>query len=116
MSCPTRQTCEMGTPSLTKWRALPRRGTSASGPAQDVSPPGCLIMARRSNDGLPGPARPCMVSPSMGMPKLRALVVDDVIDVAQTIAAELEQLGFEAECAASGASALQSLSRSPVDL
>jgi two-component system response regulator HydG len=57
-----------------------------------------------------------MVSASMGMPKMRALVVDDVIDVAQTIAAELEQLGFEAECAASGASALESLSRGPVDL
>ena len=50
------------------------------------------------------------------MPKLRALVVDDVLDMAQTIANDLGSAGFETEVAADGASALQQFVKEPTDV
>jgi two-component system response regulator HydG len=50
------------------------------------------------------------------MRKLRALVVDDVLDMAQTIANELEGAGFETDVAASGSVALERFARDPVDV
>jgi two-component system response regulator HydG len=50
------------------------------------------------------------------MPKLRALVVDDVLDMAQTIANDLGSAGFETDVAADGASALQRFVKEPTDV
>jgi two-component system response regulator HydG len=50
------------------------------------------------------------------MRKLRALIVDDVIDVAQTVANELDAAGFETEIAASGAAALDRFASDPADV
>jgi two-component system response regulator HydG len=50
------------------------------------------------------------------MPKLRALVVDDVLDMAQTIANDLASAGFETDVAADGASALQRFVKEPTDV
>ena len=48
--------------------------------------------------------------------KLRVLVVDDVRDMAQTIANDLEATGFTAEVADSGAAALAQFARQPADV
>ncbi len=50
------------------------------------------------------------------MRRLRALVVDDVVDMAQTIANELESAGFDAEVAGSGTAALERFAREPADV
>src|SRR5437762_7457087 len=50
------------------------------------------------------------------MRRLRALIVDDVVDMAQTIANELEPAGFDAEVAESGALALERFARDPADV
>jgi two-component system response regulator HydG len=50
------------------------------------------------------------------MPKLRALVVDDVVDMAQTIANELEGAGFETDVADGGAAALERFARDAFDV
>jgi two-component system response regulator HydG len=50
------------------------------------------------------------------MRKLRALIVDDVVDVAQTVANELDAAGFETEVAASGAAALDRFASEPADV
>jgi len=50
------------------------------------------------------------------MRKLRALIVDDVIDVAQTVANELDAAGFDTEIAASGAAALDRFASEPADV
>jgi two-component system, NtrC family, response regulator HydG len=50
------------------------------------------------------------------MPKLRALVVDDVLDMAQTIANDLGSAGFETDVASDGASALQQFVKEPTDV
>jgi two-component system response regulator HydG len=50
------------------------------------------------------------------MRKLRALIVDDVVDMAQTIANELGAADFEAEVVDSGALALERFTREPVDV
>jgi len=50
------------------------------------------------------------------MRKLRALVVDDVIDMAQTIANDLDLTGFETEIAGGGALALERFARDPSDV
>jgi two-component system, NtrC family, response regulator HydG len=50
------------------------------------------------------------------MHKLRALIVDDVVDMAQTIANDLVAAGFEAEVAESGATALERFAREPADI
>jgi two-component system response regulator HydG len=50
------------------------------------------------------------------MPKLRALVVDDVVDMAQTIANELEAAGFETDVVDSGRAALEQFAREPADV
>jgi two-component system, NtrC family, response regulator HydG len=50
------------------------------------------------------------------MRKLSALVVDDVIDMAQTIANDLEQAGFDARVADGGAAALDHFARDPSDV
>jgi two-component system response regulator HydG len=50
------------------------------------------------------------------MPKLRALVVDDVLDMAQTIANDLGSAGFETGVAADGASALAQFVKEPTDV
>jgi two-component system response regulator HydG len=47
---------------------------------------------------------------------MRALVVDDVIDVAQTVANELDAAGFETEIADSGSAALDRFASEPADL
>jgi two-component system response regulator HydG len=47
---------------------------------------------------------------------LRALVVDDVSDMAETVANDLELAGFDTEVASSGAAALDSFSRVPADV
>jgi CheY-like chemotaxis protein len=49
------------------------------------------------------------------MRKLRALIVDDVVDMAQTIANDLEAAGYESEVASGGASALERRAR-PADV
>jgi two-component system response regulator HydG len=50
------------------------------------------------------------------MPKLRALIVDDVVDMAQTIANDLQAAGFSAEIAASGELALDRFAEDPADV
>jgi two-component system response regulator HydG len=50
------------------------------------------------------------------MPKLRALIVDDVVDVAQTIANDLEVAGFETEVVDSGAAAIDRFNKEPADV
>ena len=50
------------------------------------------------------------------MPKLRALVVDDVADMAQTIANDLASAGFEAEIAGDCAGALERFTQEPADV
>jgi two-component system response regulator HydG len=50
------------------------------------------------------------------MRRMRALVVDDVIDVAQTVANELDAAGFETEIAGSGATALDRFASDPADV
>jgi two-component system, NtrC family, response regulator HydG len=50
------------------------------------------------------------------MRKMRALVVDDVIDVAQTVADELGAAGFETEIASNGATALDRFASEPADV
>ena len=50
------------------------------------------------------------------MPKLRALVVDDVLDMAQTIANDLSSAGFETEVAADGTRALEQFVKEPTDV
>jgi two-component system, NtrC family, response regulator HydG len=50
------------------------------------------------------------------MRKMRALIVDDVIDVAQTVANELESAGFETEVVGSGAAALERFTAEPADV
>ena len=50
------------------------------------------------------------------MPRLRALVVDDVVDMAHTIANDLEAAGYKAEVAASGAAALEQFAKAPADV
>jgi two-component system response regulator HydG len=47
---------------------------------------------------------------------LRALVVDDVIDMAETIATDLRRAGFETQISDSGARALELFARDPVDV
>ncbi|HXT97923.1 MAG TPA: sigma-54 dependent transcriptional regulator [Polyangia bacterium] len=47
---------------------------------------------------------------------MRALVVDDVIDVAQTVANELDAAGFETEVAGSGTAALDRFASAPADV
>jgi two-component system response regulator HydG len=46
----------------------------------------------------------------------RALIVDDVVDMAVTIANDLEAIGFETEIASSGAAALDAFAREPADV
>ena len=50
------------------------------------------------------------------MRKLRALVVDDVIDMAETIANDLEAAGFEAEVTDSGQAAIDRFAADPTDV
>jgi two-component system response regulator HydG len=50
------------------------------------------------------------------MRRLRALVVDDVVDMAQTIANELAAAGFDIDVAASGAMALERFGKEPADV
>ena len=50
------------------------------------------------------------------MRKLRALIIDDVIDMAQTIANDLEGAGFETDVAGSGAAALERFGKDPSDV
>jgi two-component system response regulator HydG len=47
---------------------------------------------------------------------MRALVVDDVVDVAQTVANELDAAGFETEVVASGGAALDRFAAEPADV
>jgi two-component system response regulator HydG len=47
---------------------------------------------------------------------LRALIVDDVLDMAQTIANDLEQVGFTTEVSDSGAGALERFASDPADV
>jgi two-component system response regulator HydG len=48
--------------------------------------------------------------------KVRVLVVDDLLDMAQTIANDLEAAGFATDVAASGAAALELFTRQPADV
>jgi two-component system response regulator HydG len=50
------------------------------------------------------------------VPKARALIVDDVVDMAQTIANDLEDAGFDTIVAAGGAEALELFAREPADV
>ena len=50
------------------------------------------------------------------MRRLRVLVVDDVVDMAQTIANELEPAGFDVEVVDSGSQALDRFGREPADV
>ncbi len=50
------------------------------------------------------------------MRRMRALIVDDVIDVAQTVANELDAAGFETEVVASGGAALDRFAAEPADV
>jgi two-component system response regulator HydG len=50
------------------------------------------------------------------MGRLRALIVDDVVDMAETIAHDLAAAGFETDVADSGALALERFSREPADV
>ena len=48
--------------------------------------------------------------------KLRVLVVDDVVDMARTVANDLQAAGFVAEIADSGAAALAAFAAQPADV
>ena len=50
------------------------------------------------------------------MAKARALIVDDVLDMAETIANELGAAGFETEIVTSGAAALERFAQEPADV
>jgi two-component system response regulator HydG len=50
------------------------------------------------------------------MRRLRALVVDDVVDMAETIATDLELAGFETTVADSGAAAIDLFQKDPTDV
>ena len=50
------------------------------------------------------------------MPKLRALIVDDVADMAETIANDLSGAGFETNIASDGAAALKQFAKDPADI
>ena len=50
------------------------------------------------------------------MSRLRALIVDDVVDMAETIANDLQAIGFDTEIASSGAGALDAFAREPADV
>jgi two-component system response regulator HydG len=50
------------------------------------------------------------------MRKLRALVVDDLLDMAKTIARDLQHVGIETEVSDSGARALEQFARNPADV
>jgi two-component system response regulator HydG len=50
------------------------------------------------------------------MHKLRALVVDDVVDMAETVAHELEAARFDVNVASSGAEAIELFTRDPADV
>ncbi|HVR63769.1 MAG TPA: response regulator, partial [Polyangia bacterium] len=50
------------------------------------------------------------------MPKPRALIVDDVVDMAVTIAHDLQAAGYETEVARSGVGALDAFAREPADV
>ena len=50
------------------------------------------------------------------MPKLRALIVDDVAEMAQTIATDLQNAGFETQIAGDGAGALERFVKEPTDV
>ncbi|HXJ23865.1 MAG TPA: sigma-54 dependent transcriptional regulator [Polyangia bacterium] len=50
------------------------------------------------------------------MRRLRALIVDDVIDVAQTVANELDAAGFDTEVVGSGGTALERFTSEPADV
>jgi two-component system, NtrC family, response regulator HydG len=50
------------------------------------------------------------------MSKLRALIVDDVADMAATIANDLAEAGFEAQIASDGAAALKQFAKDPADI
>jgi two-component system response regulator HydG len=50
------------------------------------------------------------------MRKLRALIVDDAVDLAESIARDLEQAGFDAEIADGGAVALERFGKEPSDV
>jgi two-component system response regulator HydG len=50
------------------------------------------------------------------MRRFKVLIVDDVIDMAETIANDLEQVGFDTEVAASGAAALERFASDPADV
>ena len=50
------------------------------------------------------------------MAKARALIVDDVVDMAETIANELGAAGFETEVVGSGAAALERFAQEPADV
>jgi DNA-binding NtrC family response regulator len=46
----------------------------------------------------------------------RALIVDDVVDMAHTIANDLEMAGFETDVADSGAAAVERFANEPADV
>jgi two-component system response regulator HydG len=50
------------------------------------------------------------------MPKLRALIVDDVAEMAQTIATDLQTAGFETQIAGDGIAALERFVKEPTDV
>ena len=50
------------------------------------------------------------------MSKLRALIVDDVADMAQTVANDLAAAGFEAQTASDGGAALKQFAKDPADV
>jgi two-component system response regulator HydG len=50
------------------------------------------------------------------MSKLRALIVDDVADMAETIANDLANAGFETQTAFDGAAALKQFAKDPMDI
>src|SRR6266545_4153112 len=50
------------------------------------------------------------------MRKLRALVIDDLIDQAQKIAKDLQSVGFDAEVAVGGAAGLERFVNDPADV
>jgi len=53
---------------------------------------------------------------SVASPPLRVLVVDDLLDMARTIANDLEAAGFATDVAESGAAALERFTRQPADV
>src|SRR3954468_14501935 len=50
------------------------------------------------------------------MSKLRALIVDDVLDMAQTIAKDLASMGFDTQTAGDGTAALKMFTKEPADV